>query len=158
MDLQIHTLAERPEITDVFWDMETSWSEFMKHDPIGNGYYGLREEFADFVLVCFDESGRLVAKAHSVPFRLEGDVLPDGGWDFAIHSGLLTKLRGEEPNACSAVEIAIVPELQGTGLSGRILAPRQRRPPGIRRAARAGATQREDGPARADDGVRPPHP
>ncbi|CAB4929540.1 unannotated protein [freshwater metagenome] len=122
MDLQFVTLAERPELRDVFWDMETSWPEFMKHDPIGNGYYASLEEFADFVLVCLDASGRMVAKAHSVPFVLPEGELPDAGWDFAIRSGLLTRLWGEEPNACSAVEIAIVPELQGAGLSGRIVA------------------------------------
>ncbi|WP_224273019.1 N-acetyltransferase [Nocardioides lacusdianchii] len=122
MDLEIVTLAERPELMDVFWDMETSWPEFMKHDPVGNGYYASLEEFADFVLVCLDATGRMVAKAHSVPFVLPEGELPDAGWDFAIRSGLLTRLWGEEPNACSAVEIAIVPELQGAGLSGRIVA------------------------------------
>jgi GNAT superfamily N-acetyltransferase len=122
MELEFVTLAERPELMDVFWDMETSWPEFMKHDPIGNGYYASLHEFADFVLVCLDASGRMVAKAHSVPFVLPEGELPDAGWDFAIRSGLLTRLWGEEPNACSAVEIAIVPELQGAGLSGRIVA------------------------------------
>ena len=121
MDLEIVTLAARPELMDGFWDMETSWPEFMKHDPIGNGYYSSLEEFADFVLVCLDADGRMVAKAHSVPFVLDEGELPDAGWDFAIRSGLLAKLWGERPNACSAVEIAIVPELQGTGLSGRIV-------------------------------------
>ena len=122
MDLQFVTLAERPALMDVFWDMETSWPEFMKHDPIGNGYYASLEEFADFVLVCLDASGRMVAKAHSVPFVLPEGDLPDAGWDFAIRSGLLTRLWREKANACSAVEIAIVPELQGSGLSGRIVA------------------------------------
>ncbi len=122
MDLEIVTLADRPELMEVFWDLETSWPEFMLHDPIGNGYYACLEEFAEFVLVCLDDSGRMVAKAHSVPFRLDDDELPDAGWDFAIRSGLLTRLRAEEPNACSAVEIAIEPALQGAGLSGRIVA------------------------------------
>lgn len=122
MDLEIVTLADRPELMEVFWDLETSWPEFMKHDPIGNGYYASLEEFAELVLVCLDDAGRMVAKAHSVPFRLDDDELPDAGWDFAIRSGLLTRLRREEPNACSAVEIAIEPALQGAGLSGRIVA------------------------------------
>src|SRR6187200_2912955 len=121
MELEIVTLAERPELMDAFWDLETSWPEFMKHDPIGNGYYASLEEFADFVLVCLDESGRMVAKAHSVPFRLDEEQLPDAGWDFAIRSGLLSRLWGEEPNAVSAVEIAVEPALQGAGLSGRIV-------------------------------------
>jgi GNAT superfamily N-acetyltransferase len=122
MHLEFVTLAERPALMETFWDMETSWPEFMKHDPIGNGYYDSLEHFADHVLVCLDESGRMVAKAHSVPFRLPDGELPDAGWDFAIRSGLLTRLRGEEPNAVSAVEIAIAPGRQGTGLSGRIVA------------------------------------
>jgi GNAT superfamily N-acetyltransferase len=122
MELEIVTLAERPDLMETFWDMETSWPEFMKHDPIGNGYYASLEHFAELVLVCLDESGRMVAKAHSVPFQLPEGDLPDAGWDFAIRNGLLTALRGEEPNAVSAVEIAVRPDLQGTGLSGRMLA------------------------------------
>ena len=39
MHLDFVTLAERPDLMAVFWDLETSWPEFMKHDPIGNGYY-----------------------------------------------------------------------------------------------------------------------
>ena len=122
MDLDIVTLAARPELMEVFWDLETSWPEFMKHDPIGNGYYASLEEFAEFVLVCLDPSGAMVAKAHSVPFRLDDDELPEAGWDAAIRSGLLTRLWGETPNAVSAVEIAVRPDLQGTGLSARIVA------------------------------------
>ena len=121
MHLEIVTLAERPDLMDVFWDLETSWPEFMKHDPIGNGYYASLEEFTEYVLVCLDETGRMVAKAHSMPFTLDGEELPDAGWDAAIRSGLLTRLRGDEPNAVSAVEIAIEPRLQGAGLSGRIV-------------------------------------
>ena len=121
VDLEIVTIAERPELMESFWDMETSWPEFMKHDPIGNGYYASLDQFTEYVLVCLDARGRMVAKAHSLPFSLETDVLPDAGWDHAISSGLLTRLRGEEPNAVTAVEIAIAPRLQGTGLSGRVV-------------------------------------
>ncbi|WP_191278182.1 N-acetyltransferase [Nocardioides flavus (ex Wang et al. 2016)] len=122
MELEFVTLAERPKLIDVFWDMETTWPEFMKHDPIGNSYYASLEEFAEYVLVGLDESGRMVAKAHSVPFVLPEGELPDAGWDFAIRSGLLTRLQGGQPDACSAVEIAIEPRLQGTGLSGTVVA------------------------------------
>lgn len=122
MHLEHVTLAERPSLMETFWDMETSWPEFMKHDPIGNAYYASLEQFAEYVLVCLDESGEMVAKAHSVPFRLDGEELPDAGWDAAIRSGLLTRLVDAEPDAVSAVEIAIRPDLQGAGLSGRIVA------------------------------------
>ncbi len=123
MDLEIVTLAARPQPWDVFWDMDTSWPEFMKHDPIGNSYYSsLEEHFTECVLVGLDGSGRIVAKAFSAPFVLPEGELPDAGWDFALRSALLARVRGEAPNAITAAEIAIVPELQGTGLSGVMLA------------------------------------
>jgi GNAT superfamily N-acetyltransferase len=123
MDLEILPLAQRPDLMDVFWDMETSWPEFMKHDPIGNSYYACLEEyFLDYVLVALDGTGRIVAKAFSAPFRLPDGDLPDNGWDFALRNALLTRIWGEEPNAVTAAEIAVEPALQGTGLSGVMLA------------------------------------
>jgi GNAT superfamily N-acetyltransferase len=62
-----------------------------------------------------------VACAHSVPFVLRDDALPDTGWDFVIRNGLLASLHGQEPDAISAVEIAIRPDRQGTGLSAQLL-------------------------------------
>jgi hypothetical protein len=32
------TLAARSQRRDVFWNMETSWPKFIKHDPVGNSY------------------------------------------------------------------------------------------------------------------------
>jgi GNAT superfamily N-acetyltransferase len=123
MDLEIVTLAERPQPWDVFWDMETSWPEFMKHDPIGNSYYSCLEEyFLECVLVALDPTGRIVAKAFSAPFTLPDGDLPDAGWDHALRSALLTRTWGETPNAITAAEIAIEPALQGTGLSSVMLA------------------------------------
>jgi GNAT superfamily N-acetyltransferase len=123
MDHEIVTLAERPGLMDVFWDMETTWPEFMKHDPIGNSYYSCIEElFLDHVLVALDESGRIVAKAFSAPFRLPEGELPDAGWDFALRSALLTRIWGETPNAITAAEIAVEPALQGTGFSSVMVA------------------------------------
>jgi GNAT superfamily N-acetyltransferase len=123
MDLEIVTLAERPGLMDVFWDMETSWPEFMKHDPIGNSYYSCLEEyFLDHVLVALDATGRIVAKAFSASFRLPDGDLPDAGWDFALRNALLTRIWGQAPNAITAAEIAVEPALQGTGVSSVMLA------------------------------------
>jgi hypothetical protein len=63
-----------------------------------------------------------VAKAFSAPFTLPDGDLPDAGWDHALRSALLTRVRGQSPNAITAAEIAIEPVLQGTGLSGVMLA------------------------------------
>ena len=96
MHLDFVTLAERPDLMAVFWDLETSWPEFMKHDPIGNGYYASLEEFADYVVVCLDAEGRMVAKAHSVPFVLDDDELPD-----ASRGRPSPRARSARPRACS---------------------------------------------------------
>ncbi|MGZ6754952.1 MAG: N-acetyltransferase, partial [Nocardioides sp.] len=103
--------------------MPTSWPEFMRHDPIGGLFYHhVETRFAEFVLVAQDGSGEVVAAGYSVPVDFDDDVLPDHGWDCVIRNGLLTSLDGREPNAISAVEIAVRPDLQGTGLSPRMLA------------------------------------
>jgi GNAT superfamily N-acetyltransferase len=82
----------------------------------------VESRFSEFVLVGQDEVGEVVACAYSVPFLLGDEALPDNGWDFVIRNGLLTNLRGDEPDAISAVEIAVRPDRQGTGLSPRMLA------------------------------------
>ncbi len=95
------------------WAMPSSWPEFMLHDPIGNGYYAALDLFAEHVLVCFDETGDVVAKAFSVPFHLDGGDLPADGWDGVVRRGLAGRLPGgREPNAVSAVEIAVRPDMQ----------------------------------------------
>ena len=124
MELRISVLADRPDLVDCFWDMDTTWPEFMKHDPIGNTYYARFTDFQDYILVCEDASapGKIVAKGYSAPFLLTGDELFDDGWDGVIRRALRTKLAGDIPNAVSAIEVAIEPGLQGKGLSGTILA------------------------------------
>lgn len=123
MQLTTTVLADEPALVDPMWAMESTWPEFMRHDPIGGLYYGnCTTLFADYVVVGRDEAGEVVAVAHSVPFVLDGDELPPNGWDFAIRSGLLAAVRGETPNAVSAIEIAVRRDLQGTGLSSQMLA------------------------------------
>lgn len=118
VSLTISVLADRPDLVEAMWDMPKSWPEFMRHDPIGALFYSnVETRFRDFVLVAQDDAGEVVAAAHSIPFVLGEDALPDSGWDFVIRSGLLASLRGQEPDAISAVEIAVRPDRQGTGLS-----------------------------------------
>ena len=123
VNLRCVVLADDPSLEGAMWAMPSSWPEFMLHDPIGNGYYAALDEFAEYVLVCFDEVGDVVAKAFSVPFHLDGDELPVDGWDGVIRRGLATRLPGgPAANAVSAVEIAVRPDLQGRGLSAQVLA------------------------------------
>jgi GNAT superfamily N-acetyltransferase len=123
VQLTTTVLADQPDLAGPMWAMDTSWPEFMRHDPIGGLYYdNLEGRFAEYVLIGQDEAGEVVAVARSVPFVLDGEQLPDSGWDYAVRSGLLASLRAEQPNAISAIEIAIRPDLQGTGLSVQMLA------------------------------------
>lgn len=120
--LTISVLAERPDLVGPMWDMPNSWPEFMRHDPIGGLFYGnVESRFSEFVLVAQDDAGEVVACAYSIPFVRSDHPLPDNGWDCVIRNGLLASIRGEEPNAISAIEIAVRPDLQGTGLSGQML-------------------------------------
>lgn len=122
MDLTISVLADRPDLAPAMWGMPDSWPEFMKHDPIGGLFYShVETRFAPFVLVATDAAGEVVANAYSVPFVRGEQPLPVNGWDFAVRSGVLASVQGREPDAISAVEIAVRPDLQGTGLSARML-------------------------------------
>ncbi len=123
MPLTFTVLADQPDLAEALWDMPNSWPEFMRHDPISGLYYGnLETRFADYVLLARDEDGEVVGCAYSIPFVLGGEELPDNGWDFVIRNGVLASVRGHEPDAISAVEIAVRTDRQGTGLSGRLLA------------------------------------
>ncbi|MER7558947.1 GNAT family N-acetyltransferase [Nocardioides sp. NPDC126508] len=123
MSLTISVLADRPDLAEAMWDMPSSWPEFMRHDPIGGLYYGnVETRFSSFVLVAQDETGQVVACGYSIPFvRGDHDELPDNGWDFVIRDGLLANIRGQEPDAISAVEIAVHPDHQGRGISALML-------------------------------------
>jgi GNAT superfamily N-acetyltransferase len=124
VSLTFSVLADRPDLAEPMWAMPNSWPEFMRHDPIGGLFYShVETRFAETVLVAQDESGEVVGVAYAIPFVLgDDDDLPDNGWDFVIRNGLLTSLRGEKADTMSAVEIAVRPDRQGTGLSGRLLA------------------------------------
>lgn len=104
------------------WSMPNSWPEFMRHDPIGGLFYSNVETlFSEFVIIAQDDAGEVVASAYSIPFVLGDDVLPDNGWDFVIRNGLLASLGDHEPDSISAVEIAVRPDRQGTGISRQML-------------------------------------
>jgi GNAT superfamily N-acetyltransferase len=122
MQLAISVLADRMDLLGALFAMETSWPEFMLHDPFGDIYYGAAERFAEHIMVAEDPTGAVVAKAFSMPFKSDDDSLFDDGWDGVIKRGMQTYLAGEQPNRISAIEVSIRPDLQGGGLSHRMLA------------------------------------
>jgi GNAT superfamily N-acetyltransferase len=124
MGLTVSVLADRPDLADALWSMPDSWPTFMTRDPIAKMYYtpDVVELFADYILVCQDETGSVVGKAYSIPFHLpDGEELPIDGWDGAIRRGISTRLTGRAPNTVCALEIAVAPVAQGRGLSSTLL-------------------------------------
>ncbi|MEV0648062.1 GNAT family N-acetyltransferase [Phytomonospora sp. NPDC050363] len=125
MNVRITTLAERPELADLVWDMPDSWPEFMDHDPISWSMFGLVTADPEYTVVATDESGTLVGHGHSVPFSRalpgRGGDLPDTGWDQVLmwaNSDLRKKVA---PDTISAVEISVHTGHQGKGLSGLLV-------------------------------------
>ena len=130
MDLRIATLAERPTLKSSFVNEEAEpWPTFMNEDPFAMLYYGdVRAAHPEYGLIAYDadEPDQAVARAFCVPFAWDGDPalgeLPVDGWDGAISRSARDRQVGRKPNIVSALEITVPTHLQGTGLSGKMLA------------------------------------
>jgi GNAT superfamily N-acetyltransferase len=125
MDIQITTLAQRPELADKLW-FPDAWPIFMQKDLVANALFGrIHETFAEFTLVATDEAGDVVARAESVPFALHapgrGGALPAGGWDQVLIWAFHDQRRGVEPDLVSAIEVVVRLDQQGKGLSAVML-------------------------------------
>ncbi|MFE9425096.1 N-acetyltransferase [Kitasatospora sp. NPDC006697] len=130
-ELTVTTLAERPEYADRLWGMPDSWAAFMLHDTAANACFGLVPElFPEYVLIATDRDGELVARGLSAPFALtspkRGGLLPDRGWDAVLLWAVADHRRGDTPDTVTALEIAIRPDAQGTGLSTTLLTAMRR--------------------------------
>lgn len=122
MGVVITTVAERPELGGLLWDMPDPWPEFMRHDPVSLACFGrVGETFPQYTLVATD-GDEIVARGHSVPFAGRG-ALPATGWDQVL---IWAFANGEKPDSVSAVEIAVRPDRQGQGLSKRMLTAMRR--------------------------------
>ena len=126
MDLDIASMADRPDRAELWPKLLGFWPRFMTEDPIGDFYYGYEATaYPEYALLAVDaDTGEPVAKALSVPLAFDGviaDGLPEGGWDWAIRTSAHDRLRGRTPTIVSALEIMIRPDLRGGGLSGRML-------------------------------------
>jgi hypothetical protein len=123
MDLDIAPIGDRAEL---YQELDGGWPVFMTKDPTGGLYYRhLDRLWPEFSLLAVDrETGRAVAKAHSVPLAFDGDItagLPEAGWDWVIRTAIHDHLSGAKPTMVSALEINIRSDLRGSGLSGRML-------------------------------------
>lgn len=125
MNLNIFTYAERPELPTIMLSAvkQHVWPEFMFHDPVADRLWRcLEQDFAawQFALCDEDADGRVVAVAHTLPLRWEGE-LPDDGWDAVFEKAAADLRAGATPNMLTAIEASIAPEYQGRGVSRAIL-------------------------------------
>ncbi len=125
MDLQITTIAERPELAEAIGRLGDSWLPFMTEDIVAHAYWNqLAQVFGDYTLVA-TYGDQVVARAYSVPFQLHADSrgeLPPDGWDRVIVWAFADHRRGAKPDTVSAIEINIDPSYQGKGWSRSMLA------------------------------------
>ncbi|MDQ3465984.1 MAG: N-acetyltransferase [Actinomycetota bacterium] len=130
MEIVVSTLAERPDLRPRFFELTEGFPAFMYHDPTADLFFDHLDEFTDycFVAVRQNASNDLVGTACSVPFHQarapDGGLLPlpDGGWDDIIRRSAWTRRTGAVPDAVSALEIRLRPDVTGLGLSAVVLA------------------------------------
>lgn len=126
MELEITTLAERPELAEAMGAMPDTWPAFVLEDLVGwANFPRITVEFPEYVLVATDSEGTVVARAYSVPFALGGPgrgALPEGGWDQVLLWAFSDLRHGRTPDTVSAIEITVATGRQGRGISGRMLA------------------------------------
>ncbi|MGW2816355.1 N-acetyltransferase [Streptomyces sp. NPDC001415] len=124
-NIEISTLAERPELAAQLYDISNNWPEFIARDLVGYTLLSrVPEEFPQYCVVA-TEGDRLIARGYSVPFdaTLEGrEEMPDRGWDQVL-TWAFDDLRRERPaTTASALEITIDLDHLGRGLSHLMLA------------------------------------
>jgi GNAT superfamily N-acetyltransferase len=129
LDLVISTLAERPDLEPSLWSLTGELPSFMLQDPIADLYFAdVERAFPEFVLVGYDarRPEHLVARGFSVPFafgpQARRERLPDDGWDAVVRWSWLDRVRNRPTTHVSALEVTVVSEYRGFGLSSRMLA------------------------------------
>lgn len=126
MDVTITTLAERPELIPLVWQMPDSWPEFMNHDLISTALFTpLAEAFRDLAVVATDADGTIVAHGTAIALQLGTDgrrELPDNGWDGTMVWAWTDLYRGIAPDTACALETSVHTAHAGQGLSIKILA------------------------------------
>jgi GNAT superfamily N-acetyltransferase len=125
-DLRIVTSAERRDLLDQYEGeiVAAAWPEFMLNDHVANRLFGkLYDVFPEYQFMLVDDQDYVLAVGNSIPLHWEQhfDQLPDLGWDWALEQGFVDHEAGRAPNIQSALSIAIRPNLQGKGLSRRMV-------------------------------------
>lgn len=104
---------------------DSTWPEFMLQDPIANeNWHELFDRFKEYQFALLDtENDRMAAMGNSLPFYWDQPLeeLPEAGWDWVFVQAVDNHKNGVQPNIQSAIQIAIHPEYQSQGLSGKMV-------------------------------------
>jgi hypothetical protein len=131
-ELQVYTLAERPDLANRLNDFPEAVAEFLYHDPISVVLYDeVILAYPEYTIMAVDPADPdvPVAKMLSLPFTWDGDPekeLPPGGYDDVVLSAAANRLTGRTGNLVSAVEAMVQPRLRGRGISHLMLAALRR--------------------------------
>jgi hypothetical protein len=124
MSVELFTFAERPELVDAAFAIAEPAEPFMLHCDMGYLYYaGLGAAYAEYAMTVVEDDV-VVGRAMTIPFAFGNEVrsaLPNGGWDVVIRWAAEDQLRGDKPNAVSALEISLDASRRNGGLSRSVL-------------------------------------
>lgn len=123
---QIITPASHSDYRDLVRGMtKAAWPEFMLHDEVaGKHWHELLDSFSEYQLALYDgQNNRAAAMANSFPLRWDAPLedLPEGGWDWAFAQAVRDHKQGVSPNYHCAIQVVILPDYQGQGLSRQII-------------------------------------
>ena len=120
MELEVVTLADRPDLAEQAFAVGPPEHAFMQQDQTGWLYTSaLSARWAEHALLLLDR-GTVVARAMTVPFAFGSDrrpELPRDGWDGVIRWAAEDALVGTEPNCLAALEITVDTGRRGSGIS-----------------------------------------
>lgn len=110
MDITTSTLAERPELVSLVWEMPDTWDEFMDHDPIAEALFGaVAQNYRQLGVVATDADDTIVAHGTAMAFCMDADgrrELPVKGWDQALIWAHRDLRLGVEPDTACALEVS----------------------------------------------------
>jgi len=120
VDLDVFSLAERPDLVAGFWSVPGDWPAFMLQSPVAARCYDRAVElFPDLHLVLL-QGQDVVARLHAVPIVWPGAAdLSLRGWDWALESS--TDTPTSDRSAVSLIEARVAVSHRGRGLSAVLL-------------------------------------
>jgi GNAT superfamily N-acetyltransferase len=124
MAVRLVTHAERPELRQLAPGAEQVWPEYNLHGDVMNEWWGaLLEELAEYQFCLVDEeTGAVIAEAHSGPLAWSGDDadLPPS-IDGAVAVVVRARRDGAPVDSLCAFAAEVAPEARRGGLAGELL-------------------------------------